>query len=59
MTKRQGQDFTETQIQRLSEDERIDQLALISQGELSLTARQAAQELFQRNQMKVNEARSN
>ena len=58
VTKRQGQDFTETQIQCLSEDERIDQLALISQGELSDTARQAAQELYQRNQKKVKEARS-
>ena len=58
VTKRQGQDFTETQIQCLSEDERVDQLALISQGELSDTARQAAQELYQRNQKKVTEARS-
>ena len=58
VTKRQGQDFTETQIQCLSKEERIDQLALISQGELSDTARQAAQELYQRNQKKVNEARS-
>ena len=50
VTKRQGQDFTETRIQCLSEEERIDQLALISQGELSQTARQAAQELYKRNQ---------
>lgn len=57
VTKTQSDQSTQTQIHSLNQQERIAQLALISQGEQSAAALQAAAELLERNRSRAKEAR--
>lgn len=58
VTKLQEKDRTQTEIHQLNEGQRIEQLAAISQGEISATALQAAEELYHRNRRRALETRS-
>ena len=50
VSKHEESDRTHTYVKQLSYDEIIEQLAVISSGSLSETAKAAARELYERNQ---------